>query len=85
MKHERVIEQALRDVQDVLCANLALTPNLADDRAAACLRTIVGAPHVQIAIERGNDTVLNFVLRGANRILSDPLLPPTTIIILFGA
>jgi hypothetical protein len=79
--YEHVIQQALWDVQDLLCANLALRHgHLPDDRAVACLKTIVGAPNVQRAIERGNDTAQSFVLRGANHVLSDPLLPPSAVL-----
>src|ERR1700704_5600272 len=78
--YEHVIQQALWDVQDLLCANLALRHgHLPDDRAVACLKTIVGAPNVQRAIERENDTAQSFVLRGANHVLSDPLLPPSAV------
>ena len=85
MQYERVIEQAMRDIQDLLWANLPPAPNLPDDRTVACLRAVVGVPDVQRAIECGNDTALSFVLRGANRILSETEMPaPALIHLLWG-
>jgi hypothetical protein len=78
MQYDLVIERVLREAQDLLRANLPPTQNLPDDRAVASLRAAISAPAVQQAIERGNDTALSFVLRAANRILSDTALPPRT-------
>jgi len=85
MQYERIIEQAVRDVQDLLWANLPPAPNLPDDRTVACLRAVVGVPEVQRAIEQGNDTALSFVLRGANRILAEKSMPgPALLNLLWG-
>jgi hypothetical protein len=73
MQYERVIDRALRNIQNLVWANLP------DDRMVACLRAVVGAPEIQEALERGNDTALCFVLRAANRILSDGVQPRITI------
>jgi hypothetical protein len=39
MQYERVIEQAVRDVQDLLWANLPPAPNLTDDRSRVFARS----------------------------------------------
>jgi hypothetical protein len=74
--HDRVVEQALRDAQNFLWANLPSTHNLPDERTMACLRAIMGRPEVRQALELGSDTVLCMALRAVNRILADIALPP---------
>jgi hypothetical protein len=76
MQYDRVIEQAVQDVLDLLWINLPPTHRLPDERMIACLMAIIGAPEIQRAIEHGSDTALSFVLRGVNRILSETELPP---------
>jgi hypothetical protein len=71
MQYDRVIEQALRDVQNTLSANRPPGSNLPDDRVIGFLRVIINAPEVQRALECGSDTALNFVLRGVNHVLSE--------------
>ena len=78
--YDGAIHQALRDVRDLLSANLPSMRKLPDDRTVACLRTIVRAASVQRAIERGNDTALSFAIRGVNRVLSETELPPAAIL-----
>jgi hypothetical protein len=80
MQYERVIEQAVQDVQDLLRTQLMPKQPLPYHRVVACLRAIVGTPDVRRAIERGNDTALSFVLRAVNRALNDPLVPPDRIL-----
>jgi hypothetical protein len=80
MQYERVIDQAVRDVQDLLWVNLPPNHNLPDDRTVACIRAVVAQPEIQRAIKYGDDTALSFVLRGANRILSETELPPRAIL-----
>jgi hypothetical protein len=74
--HDRVVEQALRDAQNFLWANLPSTHNLPDDRTMACLQAIVGRPEVGQALELGSDTALCMALRAVNRILADKAQPP---------
>jgi hypothetical protein len=71
MQYDRVIQQALREAQGILRANLPPARNLPDDQAVKSLRAIVRTPQVREALERGNDTALCFALRAVNRILSD--------------
>jgi hypothetical protein len=71
MQYDHVIKHALRDAHDLLLANLAPARNLPDDRTVAYLRAIMARPEVGLALERGNDTALCFVLRAVKHILSD--------------
>ena len=71
MQYDLMIERTLRNAQGILRANLPPAKNLPDDQAVQSLRAIVCTPQVREVLERGNDTALCFVLRAANRILSD--------------
>ena len=70
MQCDRVIQQALRDAQDILWANLPPSRNLSDNSAVAGLRAVIAVPAVREAIQQGNDTALCFMLRAVNHILS---------------
>lgn len=76
MQHDRVIKQALADVQDLLWANSQSSRRLSDHLAIACLRKVFDRPDVKRAVEHGNDTLCAFALRGVNRIVSDDEQPP---------
>ena len=65
------IERAIRDAQDVLWDNVPPTEDLTDEAIVGAIHAIVSAPRVQIALETASDTVLVFVLRSVNRIVSD--------------
>lgn len=80
MQYDRVVEQALRDVQNFLWANLPSTHNLPSDRTIACLRAIMSRPEVGQALERGSDTIFCMVLRSVNCILAENTQPPRTTI-----
>jgi len=71
MQYDRVIQRALRDVHELLWANLASSRNLPDDRTVVGIRAIVDKPDVRHALERANDTALSFMLREIKHILSD--------------
>ena len=75
MPQGRLIERTLRDAQGILRANLPPAKNLPDDQAVQSLRAIVRTPQVREVLERGDDTALCFVLRAANRILSEDNQP----------
>jgi len=75
-QYDRVVEQALRDIQNFLWANLPSTHNLPDDRTMACLRAIMGRPEVRQALELGSDTAFCMALRAVNRILADKAQTP---------
>jgi hypothetical protein len=76
MQYERVIRQALRDVQDLLSANLPPSYNLSDHRIAALLRARVGRRPFKKPSSAGMIRALCFILRAANRVLSNTTLPP---------
>jgi hypothetical protein len=76
MQYIRLVEKALRDVHDLLLANLAPVRTLPDDQTVACLLAIMSTPQVGHALERGNDTALCFVLREVKHVLSDKLQAP---------
>jgi hypothetical protein len=80
MQYDRVIEQALRDVRDILQVNLTPSHKLLDQRAVESLGAVMGTPQVGNALERGNDTALCFVLRAVKHILSDKAQPPRAVL-----
>jgi hypothetical protein len=84
MQCDRAIQQALRDAQNILWANLPPDRNLSDDGAVAGLRAVIGVPAVQEAIEQGDDTALCFVLRTVNHILNEAEISHKTIDRLWG-
>src|SRR5258705_13981405 len=65
------IERAIRDAQNVLWDSVPPTEDLTEEGAVGAIRAIVSTPRVQIALETASDTVLVFVLRSVNRIVSD--------------
>jgi hypothetical protein len=69
----------LRNVQDVLCANLPPSDSLPDGETVEMLRAMLQLPLVREAIER-NDIAANFVLRSVRTILADETLPPRKLI-----
>jgi hypothetical protein len=82
MRYECIIEQALRDVQDLLRTTLNPKCPISYPRMVACLRTILGSPSAQEAIEHGSDTAHSFVLRAMNQVLKDRTLPAEATIVL---
>jgi hypothetical protein len=79
MPHDRVIQQALVDVQDLLWANLPPSRKLPDQLAIASLRKLLDRPEVKDALERGNDTVCAFALRGVFRVVAEDGPPRATL------
>jgi hypothetical protein len=72
MDHARIIDQALRDAQDILWTALPATPNLPDDATTVQeLREIVFSPPVAHALKCAADTFLSFELRAVLRILAE--------------
>ena len=68
-------ETILRNVQDILWANLPLDDGLPDAATIYMLRAILQLPLVRTAID-GDDIAANFVLRSMRTILADETLPP---------
>jgi hypothetical protein len=82
MRCDRVIEEALRDLQDLLRTTLNIKRPVPYPRVVTCLQTVVATPSVQDAIEHGSDTAPSLVLRAMNRVLKGRTLPPETAIVL---
>ena len=78
MPHDRIIQQALVDVQDLLSANLPPSRKLPDQLAIAGLRKLFDRTEVKDALEHGNDTVCAFALRGVYRVVSEDAPPRAT-------
>jgi hypothetical protein len=71
MDHARIVEQALRDAQDILWTNLPPTHSLPDDSTLQELREIVCSSAVKSALKGGADTFFSFELRAVLRILAE--------------
>ena len=72
---ESTSKTILRNVQDILWANLPLEDGLPDAATIYMLRAILQLPLVRTAID-GDDIAANFVLRSMRTILADETLPP---------
>jgi hypothetical protein len=55
---DAVIEQVLRDAQNILWRNLPPTHNQSDEAVVRALRDIVRSARVKSVLERGSDTAL---------------------------
>jgi hypothetical protein len=77
---DAVIEQALRDAQNILWRNLPPTQSQSDEAVVRALRDIVRSARVKSVLERGSDTALVFVLRATNKVLADESQIPREII-----
>ena len=77
---DAVIEQVLRDAQNILWRNLPPTHNQSDEAVVRALRDIVRSARVKSVLERGSDTALVFVLRATNKVLADESETPREII-----
>jgi hypothetical protein len=71
MNSERVIVDAIKVAQDLLCQNLPPTHNLTDAATVLRFRELILSPAVRSALERSSDTLLAFALRAVERVLSD--------------
>src|SRR5262245_45443319 len=70
-KNDHLTERIIRDIRDLLLANITPTRNLSDDRTAEGIRSIAGGPELGRVLEQSNDTALCFALREIRRVLSD--------------
>jgi hypothetical protein len=77
---DAVIEQALRDAQNILWSNLPSTQLQSDEAVVRALRDIVRSARVKSVLERGSDTALVFVLRATKTVLADESQTPREII-----
>jgi hypothetical protein len=80
MNSDRVIVEALKVAQVLLCQNLPPKQNLTDAATVLRLRELIGTPSIRSALERSSDAVTTFSLRAVERVLSDRSLSHREII-----
>jgi hypothetical protein len=80
MNSDRVIVEALKVAQVLLCQNLPPKHNLTDAANVLRLRELIGSPSVRSALERSSDALTTFALRAVERVLSDRSLSHREII-----
>lgn len=68
---DRIIVEALRVAQDLLCQNLPAVQRLNDASAVMRFRELVRSQAVRSALERGSDTLFAFALRAVGQAISD--------------
>src|SRR5262249_10988633 len=71
MSSDRVIVEALKVAQVLLCQNLPPKHNLTDAATVLRLLEVIGFPSVRSALERSSDTLTTFALRAVERVVSD--------------
>ena len=68
---DRIIVEALRLAQDLLCQNLPAAQNLSDAAVVMRFRELVRSQAVRSALERSSDTLFAFALRAVELVISD--------------
>jgi hypothetical protein len=71
MSSDRVIVEALKVAQVLLCQNLPPKRNLTDAATVLRLSEVIGSPSIRSALERSSDTLTTFALRAVRRVLLD--------------
>jgi hypothetical protein len=71
MSSDRVIVEALKVAQVLLCQNLPPKNNFTDAATVLRLREVIRSPSIRSALERSSDTLTTFALRAVERVLSD--------------
>jgi hypothetical protein len=71
MSSERIIVEAIKVAQDLLCQNLPTAQNLSDAAAVMRFRELVRSQAIRSALERSSDTLFAFALRAVERVISD--------------
>jgi hypothetical protein len=71
MSSDRVIVEALKVAQVLLCQNLPLKHNLTDAATVLRLLEVIGSPSIRSALERSSGTLTTFALRAVERVLSE--------------
>jgi hypothetical protein len=69
MSSDRIIVDAIKVAQDLLCQNLPAAQNLSDAAAVMRFRELVRSQAVRS--ERSSDTLFAFALRAVERVISD--------------
>ena len=71
MSSERIIVDAIKLAQELLCQNLPAVHNLSDAALVMRFRELVRSQAVRSALERSSDTLFAFALRAVERVTSD--------------
>src|SRR5262245_40041579 len=71
MSSERIIVDAIKLAQELLCQNLPAVHNLSDAALVLRFRELLRSQAVRSALERSSDTLFAFALRAVERVISD--------------
>ena len=71
MSDDRIIVDAIKVAQNLLCQNLQAAQNLSDAAAVMRFRELVRSQAVRSALGRSSDTLFAFALRAVERVISD--------------
>jgi hypothetical protein len=71
MSSDRIVVDAIKVAQDLLCQNLPAVQRLSDAAAVMRFRELVRSQAVRSALERSSDTLFAFALRAVERVISD--------------
>jgi hypothetical protein len=71
MSSERIIVDAIKLAQELLCQNLPAVHNLSDAALVMRFRELLRSQAVRSALERSSDTLFAFALRAVERVISD--------------
>jgi hypothetical protein len=69
MSSERIIIEAIKVSQDLICRNLPAVQRLSDDLAIMRFRELLRSHAVRSALERCSDTLFAFALRAVERVI----------------
>jgi hypothetical protein len=71
MSSDRVIVDAIKVAQVLLCQNLPPEGKLTDAATVSRLCEVIRSPSIRSALDRSSDTLTTFALRAVERVLSD--------------
>ena len=71
MSSERIIVEAIKVAQDLLCQNLPAVQKVSDAALVMRFRELVRSQAIRSALDRSSDTLLTFALRAVERAVSD--------------
>jgi hypothetical protein len=71
MNSDRILVDAIKVAQDLLCQNLPPAHNLTDAATVMRFREFVRSQAIRSELERSSDTLFAFALRAVERVISD--------------
>src|SRR5215467_499045 len=71
MSSDRIIVEAVKVAQGLLCQNLPAVHTLSDAALVMRFRELVRSQAVRSALERSSDTLFAFALRAVEQVISD--------------